>query len=277
MATLYIVATPIGNLKDITLRALETLAKVDIIAAEDTRMAKKLLHAHNLATPLISYHQHNAPQRDAELIAELQQGKKIALITDAGTPLISDPGHSIVSLCRKNHIQVIPIPGACAAVAALCVNDFSITRYFFEGFLPAKHSARIQRLQTVCVYPQAIIFYEAKHRILAMLNDLSDVCGSQRRVMIARELTKLHEQIVSGSLGEVIQQLEDDSIPTKGEFVIVLEGATQNKDTDAELEKMRILFNKVSVLMSRKDAVQLACLLSGLPKNMLYEVAGEYY
>ena len=277
MATLYIVATPIGNLKDITLRALETLAKVDIIAAEDTRVAQKLLHAHNLATPLISYHQHNASQRDAELLAQLQQGKNIALITDAGTPLISDPGHSIVSLCRQNQVDVVPIPGACAAVAALCINDFSITRYFFEGFLPAKHSARIQRLQTVCVYPQAIVFYEAKHRISAMLHDLCEVCGEQRRVMVARELTKLHEQIVSGTLGEVIQQLEGDDIPNKGEFVIVLEGAAHSEDTDAELEKMRLLFEAVSSTMSHKDAVKLAALLSGLPKNTLYQVASEYY
>lgn len=277
MATLYIVATPIGNLKDITLRALETLAKVDIIAAEDTRVAQKLLAAHAITTTVVSYHQHNIEKRDPELLAALQQGKSIALITDAGTPLVSDPGHSIVSLCRQNHIEVVPIPGACAAVTALCTNDFNITRYFFEGFLPPKQSARLQRLQDVCFYSQAVIFYEAKHRIQAMLLDLQTVCGSERRIMLARELTKLHEQIVSGSVAEVIKQFSESTIPCKGEFVVIVEGASEDVQTDAEVEKMRQLFEQLAAMMSHKDVVKLACELSHLPKNTLYEIASEYY
>ena len=277
MATLYVVATPIGNLKDITLRALDTLAKVDIIASEDTRVALKLLSAHGITTPLISYHQHNVEQRDPELLSTLQQGKDIALITDAGTPLISDPGHTIVSLCRQHNIEIIPIPGACAAVTALSANDFNITRYFFEGFLPAKHSARIQRVRVLCDYPQALIFYEAKHRIQAMLEDLRAVCGDDRRVMIARELTKMHEQIVSGPLLEVIEQFSDNTIPSKGEFVVVLEGALHDAHTDQAIEKMRLLFEKIAPTMSHKDAVKLAQEISGLPKNSLYEIASEYY
>jgi len=277
LATLYIVATPIGNLKDITLRALETLAKVDIVAAEDTRVAQKLLSAHALTTTVVSYHQHNTEKRDPELLAALQQGKSIALITDAGTPLVSDPGHSIVSLCRQNHIDVVPIPGVCAAVTALSVNDFNITRYFFEGFLPPKQSARIQRLQAICCHPQAIIFYEAKHRILAMLQDLQTVCGSERRIIVARELTKMHEQIVSGSIVDVLEQFAESSIPTKGEFVVIAEGASDDVQTDSEIEKMRQLFEQLAAVMSHKDAVKLACELSGLPKNTLYEIAREYY
>lgn len=277
MATLYIVATPIGNLKDITLRAIDTLTKVDIVAAEDTRVAQKLFVAHGIDTPLISYHQHNFTQRDPELLLHLHQGKDIALITDAGTPLISDPGHSIVSLCRQENISVTPLPGPCAAITALCANDFNISRYFFEGFLPPKHSARIHRLEILSRYPHAVIFYESKHRILEMLEDLQTVCGPGRRVMIARELTKMHEQIVSGQLSTVIQQLNENSIVKKGEFVVILEGKREESVSDEDVDKMRLLFASVASIMSHKDAVRLAKSLSGLPKNKLYEIASEYY
>jgi len=277
LSTLYIVATPIGNLKDITLRALETLAMVDIVAAEDTRVTQKLLNAHGVSTQLISYHQHNLEQRDKELLSELQHGKNIALVTDAGTPLISDPGHTIVSLCRQNNIDVIPIPGACAAITALCVNDFNITRYAFEGFLPTKKSARIQRLETLCAYSQAVIYYEAKHRIRDMLEDLQSVCGTERRVIIARELTKIHEQIISGSISSVRKQFDESSIPVKGEFVVVVEGTTDSKQVNLEEQKVRILFENIAAYMSHKDSVRLAREISDLPKNTLYEIASEYY
>ncbi len=277
MATLYIVATPIGNLKDITLRALETLAMVDIVAAEDTRVSQKLLTTHGISTALISYHQHNIEQRDHELLAALQKGKNVALVTDAGTPLISDPGHSIVSLCRQYNIEVVPIPGACAAITALCANNFNITRYFFEGFLPPKHAARTQRLHIICGYPQAIIVYEAKHRIQAMLRDVLDVCGPQRRVMVGRELTKIHEQIVSGEISFVLEQFDNQIIPCKGEFVVIIEGNSDQLDLVAEEENMRKLFMQISSCMSHKDAVSLARQLSSLPKNRLYEIASEYY
>ncbi len=277
LASLYIVATPIGNLKDITLRALETLAMVDIVAAEDTRVAQKLFREHQLATELISYHQHNASQRDPQLLSELKQGKNIALITDAGTPLISDPGHTIVSLCRRNSIDVIPVPGACASIAALSVNEFNITRYFYEGFLPAKSAARVQRLQILNQYSQAVVFYEAKHRIQSMLSDMSRVCGAQRRVMIARELTKLHEQCLAATLGEIVEKFATGEIPVKGEYVIVLEGAGADQQSAIETAKMRRLFEQISCLMSHKDAVRLACDLSDLPKNTLYHLAREYY
>lgn len=277
MAALYIIATPIGNLKDITLRALETLAMVDIVAAEDTRVSQKLFGVHGITTSLISYHQHNFQQRDQELLSALQQGKNIALVTDAGTPLISDPGHSIVSLCYQYNIDVIPIPGACAAITALCANHFNITRYCFEGFLPVKQAARIQRLQIICALPQATIMYEAKHRIQQMLADIQTVCGSERRVMVARELTKLHEQIESGPIVELVQKFVNGSIPCKGEFVVLVEGNLDPNDTADEERKMRLLFAKISSSMTHKDAVTLAKALSGLPKNTLYQIASEYY
>ena len=278
MATLYIVATPIGNLKDITIRALETLNKVDIVASEDTRVAKKLFNAHGISTPLISYHQHNFQQRDPQLLQDLLQDKNIALITDAGTPLISDPGHSLVALCRENNIHVEPIPGVSAVTTALSVNDLNITRYSFEGFLPPKQSSRKQYLQELLKNShRAIILYEAKHRITELLEDIHSVFGPQRRVMIARELTKMHEQIVSGEIQDILQQFHSQTIPCQGEFVVIIQGDNGSAQLMIDEQDMRLLFAKVAPIMSHKDAVELAKCLSGLSKNTLYELASEYY
>ncbi len=277
MATLYIVATPIGNLKDITLRALETLEKVAVVAAEDTRVAKKLFAAHGLSTPLISYHQHNTSQRDPQLLIEIEQGRDIALITDAGTPLISDPGHSLVATCRQRGVEVVPIPGACASIAALSVNDFNITRFSFEGFLPPKRSARVSRLQQLSLCEHATVLYEAKHRIVALLEDVQSTFGPERKLMIARELTKLHEQIVSGEVQRLLEQMRNETIPQKGEFVVVIEGADGTVQNDMDQQNMRLLFSKVVSVMSHRDAVNLALKLSSLSKNTLYNLASEYY
>ncbi|MFK8027388.1 MAG: 16S rRNA (cytidine(1402)-2'-O)-methyltransferase [Gammaproteobacteria bacterium] len=277
MATLYIVATPIGNLKDITLRALETLENVALVAAEDTRVAKKLFAAHGISTPLISYHQHNVQQRDPQLLLEIEQDKDIALITDAGTPLISDPGHSLVAMCRQHGVDVVPIPGACASIAAISVNDFNITRFSFEGFLPPKHSARISRLEQLSPCQHATVLYEAKHRIVTLLEDVQTIFGPDRQLMIARELTKLHEQIVSGSVSQLLMQLKNEEIALKGEFVIVIEGADGRAQNETDLQNMRFLFSKVSSVMSHRDAVSLAMTLTSLPKNTLYDLASEYY
>ncbi len=277
MATLYIVATPIGNLKDITLRALETLENVALVAAEDTRVAKKLFSAHGISTPLISYHQHNASQRDSQLLLEIEQDKDIALITDAGTPLVSDPGHSLVSVCLQKGVEVVPIPGACASITALSVNDFNITRFSFEGFLPPKRAARISRLQQLSLCEHATILYEAKHRIVAVLEDMQSIFGPERRLMIARELTKMHEQIVSGEVQQLLEQLNNETIPLKGEFVVIIEGADGSTQNDIDLQNMRLLFSKVTSVMSHRDAVSLAMSLTSLPKNTLYDLASEYY
>ena len=277
MATLYIVATPIGNLKDITLRALETLEAVEIIAAEDTRVAKKLLNAHGISTPLTSYHQHNTIQRDQSILASLSQGKNVALITDAGTPLISDPGHSLVERCHKEGIDVVPIPGASAIVTALSVNSINVTRFCFEGYLPPKQAARLHRLQQLRCDSRALVFYEAKHRIVEMLQDLQSVFGPNRIIMIARELTKIHEQIITRPIKEVLTMLADETIPSKGEFVVVCQADDGSELQKLEEERMRTLFMGVATVLSHKDAVTLAQNLSALPKNTLYTLAREYY
>ena len=277
MATLYIVATPIGNLKDITLRALETLEAVEIIAAEDTRVAKKLLNAHGISTPLTSYHQHNAVQRDQSILTSLSQGKDAALITDAGTPLISDPGHSLVERCRKEGVDVVPIPGASAIVTALSVNSINVTRFCFEGYLPPKQAARLRRLQQLRCDSRALVLYEAKHRIVEMLQDLQSVFGPDRTIMIARELTKIHEQIIVCPIEKILTMLTDGSIPCKGEFVIICQGDDGDVLQELEIERMRVLFTKVAKALSHKDAVALAQSLSTLSKNTLYTLATEYY
>ena len=277
MATLYIVATPIGNLKDITLRALEILNSVDIIAAEDTRVAKKLLTAHGISVPLISYHQHNAQQQDAVILAGLDRGQNTALITDAGTPLVSDPGHSLVEQCRARSINVTPVPGASAITAALSINSIKVSRFCFEGFLPPKRAARVQRLQQLRCDTRGLILYEAKHRIVEVLEDIRTVFGPDRILMLARELTKVHEQVVTDTVDRLLEMLEAGTIPRKGEFVIVCQGDSGSASQQIEMERMRALFGKVSTLLSHKDAVELAQTLSSLPKNTLYKLANDFY
>jgi 16S rRNA (cytidine1402-2'-O)-methyltransferase len=277
VAILYIVATPIGNLKDITLRALETLDSVDLIAAEDTRVAKKLLTAHGINKPVISYHQHNCAQRDPEILAKLKAGQNSALITDAGTPLVSDPGHSLVTLCRANGIRVVPVPGVSAAIASLSVNDFNASKFIFEGFLPPKKSARVQRLKKLSILDYLIILYEAKHRVIDLLEDVQSTFGPGRNIMVAREITKLHEQIISGTVEQIIEKFKDQTIPCKGEFVILLQGDDGSLSRQLEEDKIRMLFSKITPVMAHRDAVEIGMLMSTLQKNSLYSLASEYY
>ena len=277
MATLYIVATPIGNLNDITLRALDILNCVDVIAAEDTRVAKKLLTAHGISTPLISYHQHNAAQQDAVILAGLESGQNTALISDAGTPLVSDPGHSLLDHCRQRGISVAPVPGVSAITTALSVNSLNISRFCFEGFLPPKHAARVQRLRQMRHETRALVLYEAKHRIVDLLQDIAEEFGPQRVLMIARELTKMHEQVVTDTVSNVLALLENGSIPCKGEFVVICRGDDGSSLQHLEEQRMRLLFGQVAAVLSHKDAVALAQSISLLPKNTLYTLANEFY
>lgn len=277
LATLYVVATPIGNLKDITLRALETLATVSLIAAEDTRVAQKLLTSHGVSASLISYHQHNADTRDSHLLNLLQEGQDIALLTDAGTPLISDPGSSLVARCRSEKIDVVPIPGASAMITALSVSDLAVNRFCFEGFLPPKKAARCKRLQELVAEHRAIVFYEAKHRIIDLLADIVEVFGSNRRVMLARELTKMYEQLVTHQADIILSMLKDGSIAKKGEFVVIVEGQSLELDQAENLSKAHILFDALKNSVSHKDAVKLAQSLYPLPKNQLYDIAQQYF
>jgi len=221
---LYVVGTPIGNLKDITLRAIETLKSVDVIACEDTRVSQKLLNHYGINKPLISYHEHNKEERSRELIRMIERGKRVALISDAGMPGISDPGFYIIREMRRHGLQVTVIPGPTAFVAALVVSGLPTDRFVYEGFLPRREGRRRKRLEQLKNEPRTIVFYESPHRVVRLLNTLLEVLGD-RHVFIARELTKKFEQFIYGKISEVIEHF--DKQPPKGEFAVIVEGKAQ--------------------------------------------------
>jgi 16S rRNA (cytidine1402-2'-O)-methyltransferase len=273
MGKLYVVATPIGNLEDLSHRAQRILGQVTCIAAEDTRHSKGLLQHLGIMTPLISYHEHNEKERAHSFIEKLIGGEDIALISDAGTPLISDPGYALVAAAHSAGIQVIPIPGACAAITALSVSGLPTDKFLFEGFLPAKSGNRRKRLTSLAYFPHTLVFYEAPHRIVSMVEDCCEVLVQPRRATIAREITKKFESIKMGNLSEILSDLQTAKIPEKGEFVLVVEGfqeETQEAPNDHEMERvLQILLAELSL----KQSVQIAVKLTGLPKNALYDCA----
>lgn len=272
MGTLYVVATPIGNLQDITLRAIEILRQVDKIAAEDTRHASPLLQHFSINKPTISLHEFNEREKTALILAELNEGSAIALISDAGTPLISDPGFHLVREARANNVQVVPIPGACAAITALCIGGLPTDKFVFEGFLTAKTEARRNRLAQLLHEARTLVFYEAPHRLLSTLQSMQEVFGPQRRVTIARELTKLHETIITGKITEVLHEVSANTNAQKGEIVILVEGI----DEAASLTKEVIPADVLDVLLTElplKQAVSLTAKITGERKNVLYELA----
>ena len=222
--TLYIVATPIGNLQDITQRALAIFAEVDLIAAEDTRHSGLLLSHYGIKKPFFALHDHNEQQKADLLVEKLRAGTNIALISDAGTPLISDPGFHLVRKCRQAGIKVAPLPGACAAITALCASGIASDRFCFEGFLPAKSKARRDRLQNLQKEDRTLIFYESTHRILDTLADVEELFGAERYVVLAREITKTWETISGDSIGNLRRWLNEDANRTKGEMVLIVEG-----------------------------------------------------
>jgi 16S rRNA (cytidine1402-2'-O)-methyltransferase len=221
--TLYIVATPIGNLEDISQRALRTLREVDLIACEDTRHTRVLLHHFDIKTKTVSYHEHNERARSEQLCAEIEAGMSVALVSDAGTPLVSDPGFRIVQAAIERDIPVVPVPGATALVAALAASGLPSDQFLFAGFLPARANARRTKLEELRTVSGTLIFYEAPHRIAAALKDALEVLGD-RRAVVARELTKLHEEIVRGSLSELIKRFSGGTV-VRGEIVLVISGA----------------------------------------------------
>ncbi len=227
--TLYLVATPIGNLDDITLRAIKVLGEVNLIACEDTRHTRKLLTHYNINTPTISYHDHNERERAAELLQRLNNGESIAVVSDAGTPGISDPGFRLVQLANENDVRVVPVPGAAAFVSALVASGIPTDEFFFAGFLPSRTTARRAKFKELQSIPATLIFYEAPHRLAASLRDASEVLG-QRNAVVARELTKIHEEIARGYLGELAARYESENI--RGEIVLVIERAS------TEIEKV---------------------------------------
>ena len=219
--TLYLVGTPIGNLEDITLRAVRTLKEVDLIACEDTRQTLKLLNHYGIQKPTVSYHEHNELTRAAELVVHLEDGDNIALVTDAGTPGVSDPGYRLVTLAVRHHIRVVPIPGASAFLSALVASGLPTDSFRFSGFLPAKAGARRTALEAIRNSPRTQIFYEAPHRMVETLRDIVHILGPERHVVIAREVTKLHEEFLRGRAGDLLEQLEERG-DMKGEITLLI-------------------------------------------------------
>ena len=270
-ATLYIVATPIGNLSDMSQRAIDTLQQVAVIAAEDTRHSGHLLKHYSITTPTVSLHEHNEQQRSEVLLARLQQGESIALISDAGTPLISDPGYRLVSLVREHGVPVIPVPGSCALIAALSASGLPSASFAFEGFLPPKQGARQQALQNLATETRTLIFYESPRRLQATLTDMATIFGDDRPACLAREITKLHETIATKPLIDLLNWVESDSNQQRGECVLLVEGVKQQQDTD-EVEVNRVLSLLLKEL-SVKRAAALASSLLNVSKNKAYEMA----
>ena len=282
---LYLCPTPIGNLEDITLRALKILNEVDYIAAEDTRVTLKLLNHFNIKTPLISYHEHNKKSQGPRLISLLQEGKNIALVTDAGTPGISDPGEDLVKDAIKAGINIVPLPGAIAAICALVASGLSTERFVFEGFLPKKNQDRDRRLFELATEQRTIIFYEAPHRIIKTLKVLKDTFGN-RKAAVAREMTKIHEEFARGTLEDLIQRFID--VKPKGEMVIVVEGAKKDLNSDRgqpapflenelsseELKsKLQAMFKEnISQGYAKNQALRKAAKELGLSRNEAYRI-----
>ncbi len=269
---LYVVATPIGNLQDITLRALDTLKSVDAIAAEDTRHTSGLLSHFGISKKLIAVHEHNERQSADKLLAQLYTGDNIALVTDAGTPGISDPGAMVVDLVRKAGIKVTPIPGVSAVIAALSASGIAQNGFLFHGFLPASGAARRKALESLKAQGVTLVFYEAPHRILDSIADLSLVLGVERRITFARELTKTFETIYSCNLGDAVAWLNADANQQRGEFVLLIEAAA-SKEEDAIPEEAIRIMKLLLAELPLKQAVALATEITRLKKNDLYEFA----
>ena len=272
--TLYLVATPIGNLGDFSPRAVETLNQVDFIAAEDTRVSVKLLNHFQIKKPLVSYHEHNHVTAGQSILSRLEAGESCALVTDAGTPAISDPGEDLVRLCAQAQVPVIAIPGCCAGISALAVSGLPTGRFVFEGFLTVNKKSRRERLEVLKAEERTMIFYEAPHKLLTTLEDLSAAFGPERQVALCRELTKLHEETRRTTLGEAAAWYRETA--PKGEFVLVVAGAPPRQAAAVSLEEAvgQVLALRAQG-MRLKDAAKEVAEHTGLSKNELYAAALE--
>lgn len=272
---LYIVSTPIGNLEDITLRAIDILQDVDLIACEDTRTTKKLLARYRIQKQLTSYHEHNEVEKAAELLSALKEGKSIALVSDAGTPGISDPGYRIVKLASENEIEVIPIPGASAAIAALSVSGLPTSSFCFLGFLPKQNKKLTESLRTIKDRPETLIFYESPKRVIKTLEAMSEVFG-KRNISVSREITKIYEETLRGELSEVISDLKSrESI--KGEIVLVVQGNTEDEEIFDSETIDKVLKHLKKEGHTLKDAVKQITSDSGMSKSTVYKKALEIW
>ncbi|OUS31684.1 16S rRNA (cytidine(1402)-2'-O)-methyltransferase [Gammaproteobacteria bacterium 45_16_T64] len=274
IGNLYIVATPIGNLSDITLRALETLKSVDIVAAEDTRHSRKLFNAHNIETALWAVHEHNEDAKSNALVEKLLSGKSVALISDAGTPLISDPGYRVVTRAREAGIQVYTIPGPCAAIAALSVSGLGTDRFLFVGFLAPKTSARQKQLQEFVDERATLIVYESPRRVLGLLADILEVMGADKVVCLAKELTKTYETVLSGPVDSLLEQVHANPDLQRGEFVVLISGVSK-KQHDEQLVDGKTLawVGMAQQHLPLKKACALVSEMTGVKKNLLYKAA----
>ncbi|VTX71377.1 16S rRNA (cytidine(1402)-2'-O)-methyltransferase [Haemophilus haemolyticus] len=268
---LYIVATPIGNLQDITQRALDTFAQVDLIAAEDTRHSGLLLSHYGIKKPFFALHDHNEQEKAHILVEKLKQGSNIALISDAGTPLISDPGFHLVRQCREAGIRVVPLPGACAAITALCASGIASDRFCFEGFLPAKSKARKDKLENIAEEDRTLIFYESTHRILDTLEDMQSVLGGERYIVLAREITKTWETITGNTIKNLREWLLGDPNRTKGEMVLIVEGKPKSDNNDEISPQAMKALELIAEELPLKKAAAIVAELYGYKKNALYQ------
>jgi len=269
--TLYVVATPIGNLEDMTYRAVRVLQEADLIAAEDTRHSRKLLEHYGIKTPLVSYHEHNETARADQLLERLQGGKSIALISDAGTPCIADPGYRLVSRCRAANITVVAVPGPSALVAALSIAGLPTDAFRFIGFLPAKTHGRRQMLEQIKEAQETIAFYEGPHRLLGCLQDLAKVCGPDRQLSVARELTKKHEELFSGTVAEAITFYSGDKV--RGELVLLLAPAPERKPQGTVKEELARLHAETD--LNWKQIVKQVAKDFSLPGSDVYKESLE--
>jgi 16S rRNA (cytidine1402-2'-O)-methyltransferase len=269
---LYVVATPIGNLADMSMRAVEVLNRVDRIAAEDTRRTGRLLQHYAIQTPMVALHEHNERELAPELVRQIQGGRTLALVSDAGTPLISDPGYRLVRLARAAAVDIVPVPGPSALIAALSVAGLPTDHFVFEGFLPSKQLGRKARLEALRAEPRTLVFYEASHRILACLKDMLVAFGLERHAVLARELTKQFETIRDGSLQDLLRWVSDDPNRQKGEFVILVEGEPETAAHAIDVEAERIL-NLLLDELPIKMAAKLAARITGMNKRALYDRA----
>ena len=269
---LYIVATPIGNLSDITIRAVEILKKVDAVLAEDTRHTKKLFDHYGIESPLVAFHEHNENEKVNYILAQISSGKSLALVSDAGTPLISDPGYNLVLEAKKNGISVVPIPGPSALIAALSSSGIESNNFTFFGFLPSKQSARLRLLKTKKSLNETIIFYESPKRILAALMDMLEVFGEKRQVCLAKEITKSFETILNDNLVNLIEYLTSDSSHQKGEFVIIISPVNKVDLDEAQVQLEKIL-PILCAEMGASQAAKLAAKITGIDKKHCYKRA----
>ncbi len=271
---LWVVATPIGNLEDLSPRAQDVLRTVDLVAAEDTRHSAALLKHFGIATRCVAVHEHNERGASDELVRRMANGEQIALISDAGTPLISDPGFRLVRAARAVGIAVSPVPGPCAAIAALSVAGLPSDRFVFEGFLPAKSAARRTHLQALCNETRTLIFYESSHRIVESLTDMAQVFGTARHAVLARELTKLFETVLDDTLAELLARVARDSNQQRGEFVLLIAGTSDEADA-VRLAEGRRVFELLRLELPPSRAAKLAAEITGAPRKALYAQSVE--